>query len=135
VTLDHGNPNNGVQPSPDKPKLLSPKRALSVGTWNVRIKHQSQLLILVAELEQWSCDIIIIYLLKAQLKLTVVIGISETYRTGTEELSSNEYKFIGQGKNDALHRSGVGLLLRKEALKALCGYNPIPARIIVARFK
>ena len=49
------------------------------------IKHQSQLLILVAELEQWNCGI---------------IGISETHRTGTEELRINEYRLNLSDKDE-----------------------------------
>ena len=58
VPVDHWNPQNSVY-SNKKPKLLCPKRKLSIGTWNVRtVKDDSQLHILANELGKWNCDIV-----------------------------------------------------------------------------
>ena len=85
-------------------------------------KHQSQRLILVAELEQWNCDI---------------IGISETHRTGTEELRINEYRLNLSDKDemtDCTDLVSVCCWAKEEALKALSGYNRSNS-LILARFK
>jgi len=91
-----------------------------MGTWNVRtVKDNSQLHILNEELVCWDCDI---------------AGISETHRTGTEELYLGEYKFIAQGVEEGPSRSGVGMFLSKAGQKALEGYSPVSDQIILAEF-
>jgi len=100
---------------------LCPKQKLSIGTWNVRtVKDDSQLCILTNELEKWNCDI---------------LGVAETHRHSTEELCLNGYKFIAQGVEEGISKSGVGMFLSKAAQKAFIGYNPVSDRIILARFK
>ena len=47
----------------------------------------------------------------------------------------NGYKFIAQGVEEGTSRSGVGILLRKNAQKAFIGYNPASDWIILARLK
>src|SRR5664279_363270 len=59
-----------------------------------------------------------------------ILGISETHRTGTEELNLEGYKFIGQGRTDDIHRAGVGFLLSRSAQKALLEYKPTSERMI-----
>ena len=113
------NPRTSVEKS-EKPRLLCPKRTLSVRTWNVRtVKDDSQLHILNEELVRWNCDI---------------VGISETDRRGTEELCLGEYKFIAQGVEEGPSRSGDGMFLSNSAQKALEGYSPVSDRIILAKF-
>ena len=61
--------------------LLSPKRILSIGTWNVRTaKEDSQLQIIERETERFNCDF---------------IGLAETHRLDTKELTVKGFKFIG----------------------------------------
>ena len=71
--------------------------------------------ILAREIARFRCDI---------------LGISETHRLGNEELNLDDYKFIGQGRNDDIHRAGVGFLLSQAAQKALLEYKPISERLI-----
>jgi len=120
--IDNENPQNSVQKPKwsKKTKLLCPKQIVSIGTWNIRtVREHSQLHILAKELDNWKCDI---------------LGISETYRRGTEELCINGYKFIAQGVEDGTSRSGVGMLLSKNVQKALVGYNQVSDRILLVRF-
>ena len=69
---------------------------------------------------KWNCDI---------------LGVSETHKRETEELYLNGYKFVAQGVEEGKSRSGVGLILSKEAQKAFTGYNFMSDRITPAKFK
>lgn len=85
--------------------IFGPKAVTSIGTWNVRtLKAEESLNILERELSHYNCDI---------------IGVSETHRMGTEEFFLQDHKFVGQGRTDGIHRSGVGFLLGKRAQAAL----------------
>jgi hypothetical protein len=96
--------------------ILGPKMETSIGTWNVRtLKTDESLRILVKELSRYNCDI---------------VGLSETHRLGTEEFFLQGYKYVGQGRTDGLHRSGVGFLLGKRAQAALLEYKPVSDRLI-----
>ena len=71
--------------------------------------------ILEKELSRYNCDI---------------IGVLETHRLGTEEFFLQDYKYVGQGRTDGIHRSGVGFLLGKRAQAALLEYKPVSDRLI-----
>ncbi|CAF3474033.1 unnamed protein product, partial [Rotaria sp. Silwood2] len=60
-----------------------------------------------------------------------IIGISEVRWTGKGETPQGDFIWSGE---ETSHIRGVGLLLSKQAPKALIGYNPISSRIISARF-
>ena len=49
----------------------------------------------------------------------MIIGLAETHRLDTEELTVKGFKFIGQGRSDGVHREGVGFILSKFAADAL----------------
>ncbi|CAF4041592.1 unnamed protein product, partial [Rotaria magnacalcarata] len=51
--------------------------------------------------------------------------------TGKGETPHGDFIWSGE---ETSHIKGVGLLLSKQAQKALIGYNPISSRIISARF-
>jgi exonuclease III len=61
-----------------------------------------------------------------------VLGIAEMRWTGTGELDGGGVLWSGEDKE---HARGVGFLLSKKAKAALLGYNPVNARMMVARFK
>lgn len=99
-----------------KTAIFGSKEATTIGTWNIRtIKTEDNLQILTREMKRYRCDI---------------IGLSETHRLGTEEFIREGYKFIGQGRADAIHRSGVGFLLNSKAQSALLEYKPVSDRVI-----
>jgi exonuclease III len=60
-----------------------------------------------------------------------IIGVSEVRWTGKGETPQGDFIWSGE---ETSHIRGVGLLLSKQAQKALIGYNPISSRIILARF-
>jgi exonuclease III len=92
-----------------------------IGTWNVRTLYAAgQLEILLHQLKdmKWS-----------------IMGLSEVRWTGAGEFDKDEYKIIYSGRADNKHQEGVAFILRKEAVKALIGYDTIGPRILKARFK
>ncbi|XP_072051496.1 craniofacial development protein 2-like [Amphiura filiformis] len=108
----------------DKPQervaLLTAKKTIGIGTWNVRTLYQEgNLEILFNQMENFHWEI---------------LGIAESHWTDSGEFSSQGFKILCAG-NDTIHRAGVALILSKTAQNALLGYNPISARLISARFK
>ena len=98
-------------------KLKLAKNTLTVGTWNVQtLWAAGKLELLRNEMKRFKYDI---------------IGISEVRWTGKGETSQGDFIWSGE---ETSHIRGVGLLLSKQAQKALIGYNPISSRIISARF-
>ena len=98
--------------------LLSTRKTLNIGTWNVRTTAQ-----VTAELRRFNL---------------AVLGLCETLWTqsGQLRLTTGELKlYSGHEEEDAPHSEGVGLLLRKEAQKALIGWEARGSRIIAACFK
>ena len=98
-------------------KLKLAKNILTVGTWNVQtLWAAGKLELLRNEMKRFRYDI---------------IGISEVRWTGKGETPQGDFIWSGE---ETSHIRGVGLLLSKQAQKALIGYNPISSRIISARF-
>ena len=67
-----------------------------------------------------------------------VLGLCETRWTQSGQLRLTTGELIlysGHEEEDAPHSEGVGLLLRKEAQKALIGWEARVSRIITACFK
>jgi len=96
--------------------IFGPKAGTSVGTWNARtLKTEESLPILERELSRYNCDI---------------VGVSETHRLGTEEFFIGDHKFVGQGRTDGVHRSGVGFLLSRRAQAALIEFKPVSDRLV-----
>ncbi|XP_016427672.1 craniofacial development protein 2-like [Sinocyclocheilus rhinocerous] len=95
------------------------KRITRMGTWNIRTLHQSSRLNqLLKEFEQHRFDL---------------LGISEVRWTGSGEMTSDGKKILYYC-NDKKHIRGVGLVLGKQAIRALVGWKPVCDRIITARF-
>ena len=64
-----------------------------------------------------------------------IMGISETHWTGQGKLQLPQGEtIIYSGREDDIHREGVGILMSKSAAKALMDWSPISERIILARF-
>ena len=104
----------------EKGLLFTAKSLTTVGTWNVRtLYHTGAAKMLIPELERLRWNI---------------IGMAETHWTGSQESNVQGYKIISSGKERG-HSSGVGLILAKEAQRALLSYNPVNDRIISARFQ
>src|SRR5664279_4088214 len=120
--LDEGSfakPSHGTKEldrNAKRENIFSPKSNISIGTWNVRtLKTEESLCITERELSRYHCDI---------------VGISETHRQGTEELTIQDHLFVGQGRTDGIHRSGVGFLLSKKAQAALIEFSPVSDRLV-----
>jgi len=107
----------GVAGGEKKLKLKAATDFLNIGTWNVQsLSSPGKLELLRNEMTPYKCDI---------------LGLAEMRWTGVGELNGGEVIWSGEEKN---HVRGVGFLLSKRAKDALLGYNPVNARIIVARF-
>eukprot|EP00057_Strongylocentrotus_purpuratus_P014949 XP_011669423.1 PREDICTED: craniofacial development protein 2-like [Strongylocentrotus purpuratus] len=116
-------PNGGVateEPPTKKAPLLTTKKQIGIGTWNVRTLLQAGSLdILLHQLKGFRWEI---------------IGIAETHWTDMGDFTHDGHRILCSGK-DKIHREGVALILNKTAQNALLGYNPISPRIISARFE
>ena len=64
-----------------------------------------------------------------------IMGISETHWIGHGKLQLQEGEtIIYSGREDNIHRQGVGILMLKSASRALIDWSPISERIVQARF-
>ena len=90
-----------------------------VGTWNVRTMNQGKLNIVKDEMERMEID---------------VLGISELKWTGKGHFQSEDYKVFYSG-HENLRMNGVAIILNKDMLNYVLGYNPINNRIISIRFQ
>ena len=104
--------------------LLSTRKTLNIGTWNVRTLYEAGKTGQVTA-EMWRFSL-------------AVLGLCETRWTQSGQLRLTTGELIlysGHEEEDAPHSEGVGLLLRKEAQKALIGWEARGSRIITACFK
>ena len=115
----------GSQSRKDAPGLIGslvhPRRDMKIGNWNVRTLHRTGNVAQVArEMGKRGIDI---------------IGISETHWTdqGRVQLAGGE-TIIYSGRDDNIHRAGVGILMSREAAESLIEWTPISERIIQARY-
>ena len=104
--------------------LLSTRKTLNIGTWNVRTMYEAgKTAPVTAEMRRFNL---------------AVLGLCETRWTQSGQLRLTTGELIlysGHEEEDAPHSEGVGLLLRKEAQKALIGWEARGSRIITACFK
>jgi exonuclease III len=100
--------------------LLSPKRRVTVGCWNVRtLVEPAALGLLIHELERFRWD---------------VIGLAETHWKGVDDRQHKGYRIISTGRDD-YHMSGVALIISTEAQKSMLSYDFNGDRIVMARFQ
>ena len=105
---------------PTRP-LLHPKNVTKIGNWNVRTLYQS------GNIAQATREMV-----KRDID---VMGISETHWTGQGKLQLPGGEIIiYSGREDDIHRGGVGILMSKSATRALMDWTPINERIIQARY-
>ncbi len=105
---------------PTRSSILSAETTTRIGTWNVRTLYQcGKLAQLLYEFHNYRMDI---------------LGLSEMRWTGSDKVVSDGKTILYSG-HDEQHIHGVGLVLSKEAAKALIGWKPINDRIITARFQ
>ena len=90
--------------------LLQPKNTTNIGNWNVRTLYQSGNIAQAArEMVKRDIDI---------------MGISETHWTGQGKLQLPRGEtIIYSGREDDIHREGVGILMSKSAAKALMDWQ------------
>ena len=110
-------------PSHNKPdtSFNSPKKTCMIGCWNVRTMYSVGKAAQVAkEMRDNKCEI---------------LGLSEVRWNGfgQVELTSGE-SVIFSGREDNLHRQGVGIMMSKKIKKSLIEWKPVNERIILARF-
>ena len=104
--------------------LLSPRKTLNIGIWNVQTMYEAGKTAQVTA-EMWRFNV-------------AVLGLCETRWTQSGQLQLTTGELIlysGHEEEDAPHSEGVGLLLRKEAQKALIRWEARGLRIITACFK
>jgi len=102
-------------------RLLHPKNITKIGNWNVRTLLESGNIAQAArEMAKREIDI---------------MGISETHWIGHGKLQLQEGEtIIYSGREDNIHRQGVGILMSRNTSRALIDWSPISERIIQARF-
>ena len=104
--------------------LLSTRKPLKIGTWNVRTLFETGKTAQVAiEMSRYNLSI---------------LGLSETRwtKSGRRRLATGEViLYSGHEEEDAAHTEGVAFMLRKDAQKALLGWEARGSRLITASFK
>ncbi|XP_071145287.1 craniofacial development protein 2-like [Mytilus edulis] len=119
MTLDGQNRKEATQL-----RLLNSKSATKIGTWNVRsIYIPGKAQTIANEMKAYEIGI---------------LGIAEARwnDAGQSKLTSGEMIiYSGHMEENAQHSEGVAIMLSKEAQKTLIGWEPISARIIIAKFK
>ncbi|XP_043922942.1 uncharacterized protein LOC122798228, partial [Protopterus annectens] len=107
-----------------KQSTLLSTRKINIGTWNVRTMYElSKAAQVAAEMRNNNLSL---------------LGISETRWTGAGQcrLSTGELLlYSGHEDSEALHSQGVGLMLAKQAQRALIGWEAHGPRIITASFR
>lgn len=102
-------------------RILSAKTQTKIGTWNVRTLYQmGKLGQLLREFREYQLDI---------------LGVSEMRWTGSGKINSDGGTTLLYSGHKDQHSRGVGLVLNKEATRALISWKPINERIITARFQ
>lgn len=108
----------------EAPKLLSQKKPILIGTWNVRTLW-----------ETGKCAQAVKEMNRYHLTL---LGMCETrWNTfGETRLQTGEtLLYSGKEKEEDPHEAGVALMLSKAAARSLIEWEPVSDRIITARFK
>ena len=105
-----GRGRNGVDMLNEKRFLISQKKIMLFGTWNVRtLMATGVVTMLLHESNRFRCD---------------VIGIAETHWLDVPESVVCGCKIISSGRTEG-HSSEVGLLLSRDAQQSLMSYNPV----------
>lgn len=101
-------------------ELLTPKRCMRVGFWNVRTLFQAGRLAQAVH-EMNSYDL-------------CMLGVSEARWTGTgkQRMSSGE-TIIWSGRQDGNHQEGVALIISKKHTNSLLQWKPINERLLYVR--
>ena len=104
-------------------RLLSAKKVMRIGTWNVRTLRG------LGKSEQLAMEM--------ERNGLMVLGVTETHLpgTGVQTLHENkEYIMLFSGRGDGGMSEGVGLAIAPEARSALRSWRPITSRLLVAEF-
>ena len=119
--MPHGESQRTLEAT--RPNTLLGKRAIRMGTWNVRTMYETgKLYQVAAEMRAYNL---------------ALLGISETRWTqcSRKKLNSGELLlYSGHEDEDSPHTQGVALMLSKAAQKALIGWAAHGPRIITASF-
>ena len=100
--------------------MLSTKTTTKIATWNVRTLYQTgKLSQVIKEFEFYNL---------------AILGVTEMRWTGSGKIRQKDKTILYSGP-DELHQKGVGIILKKEADKALIGWKPVNNRMITARFQ
>lgn len=101
--------------------MVHPKNTLKIGNWNVRTLYKAGNLAQAAR--------------EMNRRGISIMGIIETHWTGQGKLQIAEGEtIIYSGREDDIHRAGVGMLMSQDAAGALIEWIPVSERIIQARF-
>lgn len=110
--------------APGPTSLLSTKDTITIGSWNIRTLYEAgKTAQVAAEMRKYN------------IKL---LGLSETrwLQSGQIHLSTGELLiYSGHEDDKAAHTEGVGIMLSREAQRALIGWEAHGPRIMTASFK
>ena len=101
--------------------LTSPRHQVRVGAWNVQTMYETgRTAQVIREMQRYRLNI---------------LGLSEIRWTGAGKYRSPTGETIYySGREDGLHRSGVGIVLDKNTNKSLMEWEPVDHRILRVRF-
>ena len=103
-----------------KSRIFNAKSSTKIGTWNVRTLFQcGRMSQVLKRMKEYKLD---------------VLGLSEMRWTGQGRFTSEDVTILYSGREEH-HYQGVGILLNKEASRALIGWKPVNERIITARLR
>ena len=118
--MTHRGQSHPDAPGPIRP-LVRPKCEMRIVNWNVRTLYSSGNVAQAArEMSRRDIDI---------------MGISETHWTGQGKMQLRDGEtLVYSGREDNIHREGVGILMSKNAAACLMEWTRLSERMIQARF-
>ena len=114
-------PSNRPHRLGEKYAMWSPNSFTNIGCVNIDTLNKAV-----------KIDLVLNELKKTEVKWDV-IGFSESHWPGQGEFIRDGVKVIYKGRDDEVHREGVGFLLSEKAQKAVISCKPINSRLIVLR--
>ena len=128
---EDGDPERGIMTLPSQTRkvagkpihLLTSRKSILVGTWNIRTMFQAGKAATIAkEMARYNLS---------------VLGLAETRWTQSGEVklaSGQSIIYSGHEEEGAIHTEGVAIMMTKDTRKALTAWKPISSFLITATF-
>lgn len=100
-------------------RITNWKKSIRIGTWNVQSLYRpGHARTVLNEMKKYKLD---------------VLGLQEVRWTENGEYKQDKYSILYSGRQDGIHRQGVGLCLSEKARKSLLSFQPINERLLKVR--